>query len=132
MDNFNKRLHKRLEDNEFKVAWNEYETKFNQIKTEIMDKYSMSKEQFEEFIDKWNSLDNVNAVFTLDENDKLVTNEMRFVKVTVPNEGCPKGRVIVVHHIQDNGTIYGMNAEDDKDWTSYYIPKGEYEFIKYK
>lgn len=53
-----------------------------------------------------------------------------YIKVTVPQPGCPSGRVLHVSHIQDNGTVIGMDARNDDDWTSYYIAKSDYEFIE--
>lgn len=70
MDDFNKRLNKRLEDDEFKLAWNEYENKLKELSKELMVKHNMSEEEYEEFIDKWNSLDNINAVVIPDKKEK--------------------------------------------------------------
>lgn len=53
----------------------------------------------------------------------------KYIKVTKPQEGCPSGRVLSVINIQDDGTIIGMNADNENDWTRYYIPSDAYEFI---
>ena len=57
-------------------------------------------------------------------------NEEKYIKVTNPQEGCPRGRVLYVIHIQDNGTAVGLNVKNDNDWTKYYVPNDEYEFVE--
>jgi hypothetical protein len=53
----------------------------------------------------------------------------KYIKVITPLQECPRGRILHVTHIQDNGTVIGLNANNANDWTRYYIPVSAYEFI---
>lgn len=52
-----------------------------------------------------------------------------YIKVLIPYSGCPKGRELYVTNIQDDGTAVCLNVNNPDDWTTYYIYKGDYEFV---
>jgi hypothetical protein len=64
------------------------------------------------------------------DKDSNSTSKEKYIKVTIPQEGCPSGRILHITHIQDNGTVIGLNANNSNDWTRYRITVNAYEFIE--
>lgn len=52
------------------------------------------------------------------------------VEIAVPQSGCPKGKLLEVVNIRDDGSITGYEYENQNNWTLYYVPKGEYTRVK--